>query len=341
MKKTAATFLFILLMMLTPGQSFAGVFVSVRVAPPPLVVYEQPLVPGPGYLWMPGYWAYDDEGWYWVPGAWVLPPERDLLWTPGYWDYDDYGDIYIWHAGYWGPHVGFYGGVAYGYGYTGYGYYGGYWNHGVFWYNSSCSHVDRTFIHTSYSKTVIINTNVNHYSYNGGPGHEKFRPTQAELQYGRDHHFAATPDQLKHQQLAMSSKETHFSYNHGRPAVAATFKAGDFSARASSGKPGPGTPHGFSANNGQHGLQPSGPTTAHVAGHGEGPGNPPGFRPGDPHKVGGDKFAHRSDPRLNGPYGRPGKPGHGAGHGYPGQHVAGNAARRPQRPPNNQQQLRY
>ncbi len=32
-----------------------------------------------------------------------------------------------WHGGYWGTHVGFYGGVNYGYGYDGDGYEGGYW----------------------------------------------------------------------------------------------------------------------------------------------------------------------------------------------------------------------
>ena len=35
-----------------------GVVVSVRVAPPILPVYAQPICPGPGYIWEPGYWAY-------------------------------------------------------------------------------------------------------------------------------------------------------------------------------------------------------------------------------------------------------------------------------------------
>ena len=44
----------------------------------------------------------------------------------------------IFHEGYWGPHVGFYGGIDYGFGYTGAGYAGGYWNNGAFYYNRSC-----------------------------------------------------------------------------------------------------------------------------------------------------------------------------------------------------------
>ena len=46
--------------------------VTATVAPPPLPVYLQPPVPGPGYLWSPGYWNWDPAfGYYWVPGTWV------------------------------------------------------------------------------------------------------------------------------------------------------------------------------------------------------------------------------------------------------------------------------
>ena len=37
------------------ASSFAFVAVSVTVAPPPLPVYAQPICPGPGYIWTPGY----------------------------------------------------------------------------------------------------------------------------------------------------------------------------------------------------------------------------------------------------------------------------------------------
>jgi hypothetical protein len=249
MRKSAAALLFALLI-LAPCRSYAGVFVSVAVAPPPLVEYEQPLLPGPGYIWTPGYWAYDDDGWFWVPGAWVLPPEPELLWTPGYWEYDDYGSAYLWHAGYWGPTVGFYGGVPYGFGYTGFGYYGGYWHHGAFFYNSSCNHFDRTIIHNSYEKTVIINkTVVKNVSFNGGPGREKLKPSGAELLAVKERHVAATDIQTKHQTLASTTKETHFAVNHGKPAVAATAKPAEFSAKNVVPAHGAGTSHGLDAKN--------------------------------------------------------------------------------------------
>src|SRR6185312_7926012 len=99
-------------LMLVPAASFAGVLISVNIAPPVLPVDSQPLCPGDGYIWTPGYWAYGQDGYYWVPGVWVQPPTVGYLWTPGYWGWG--GSDYIFHAGYWGPHVGFYGGANYG-----------------------------------------------------------------------------------------------------------------------------------------------------------------------------------------------------------------------------------
>src|SRR5579885_1872110 len=54
-----------------PAAAFVSIGISVGIAPPPLPVYEQPIAPGPGYIWTPGYWAWDPAyGYYWVPGAW-------------------------------------------------------------------------------------------------------------------------------------------------------------------------------------------------------------------------------------------------------------------------------
>jgi len=47
-----------------PGQaapSSAEVAESTTFAPPALPVYEQPDIPGPGYLWTPGYWAWSSD----------------------------------------------------------------------------------------------------------------------------------------------------------------------------------------------------------------------------------------------------------------------------------------
>ncbi len=73
------------------------------------------------------------HGYYYVPGNWVSAPFAGALWTPGWWGYTGRG--YGWHRGYWGRHVGYYGGVNYGFGFIGIGYQGGYWNNDHFFYN--------------------------------------------------------------------------------------------------------------------------------------------------------------------------------------------------------------
>jgi hypothetical protein len=70
------------------------------------------MCPGDGYIWTPGYWAWDGE-YYWVPGTWVMAPEAGYLWTPGYWGWA--GDAFMFNEGYWGLSVGFYGGIACGF----------------------------------------------------------------------------------------------------------------------------------------------------------------------------------------------------------------------------------
>ena len=130
--------------------SFAQVEFSVGWAPPPLPVYEQPACPVAGHIWTPGYWGWDDYyyDYYWVPGVWVPPPRVGLLWTPGWWGWNN--GAYAFNQGYWGPHVGFYGGVNYGYGYTGNGYWGGRWSGNNFQYNTAVTRVNKTVINNTY-----------------------------------------------------------------------------------------------------------------------------------------------------------------------------------------------
>jgi WXXGXW repeat (2 copies) len=225
--------LFALLLMFVPARSSAqisvGVGIAVHIGPPALPVYEQPICPGAGYLWTPGYWAYGPDGYFWVPGTWVMAPEVGLLWTPGYWGWGAGG--YFWHAGYWGPHVGFYGGINYGFGYGGVGFFGGRWNGGVFAYNTAVMHVDTTVIHTTYvDRTVINNVTVNnHVSFNGGAGGITARPTAEELAAEHERHVAPTEMQTQHEHAASTNRALLASENHGRPAIAATARPGEFS----------------------------------------------------------------------------------------------------------------
>jgi hypothetical protein len=211
---------------LVPAASFAqiSVGVSIRVGPPALPVYAQPICPGDGYIWTPGYWAYGDAGYYWVPGVWVMPPRVGVLWTPGYWGWSE--GVYVFHAGYWGPHVGFYGGVNYGFGYGGVGFGGGEWRGGHFAYNTAVTNVNTTVIHNTYvNKTVIVNnTTVNRTSFNGGPGGISARPTSVEMAASHESHIQPTTAQVSHQHFARSDRSNLASVNNGRPSTPAMSK---------------------------------------------------------------------------------------------------------------------
>ena len=213
----------------TAVSSWGAVFVSVAIGPPSLPVYAQPIVPGPGYIWTPGYWAWSPDGYYWVAGTWVLPPAVGFLWTPGYWGFS--AGLYYWHPGLWGPTVGFYGGINYGFGYPGSGFYGGYWRGRDFYYNRAVNNVNITNVHNVYNQTVVNNVNVNRVSYNGGPHGVQARPTSAQLAAERGNHIAATSAQVQHEQAARNDRAQFASVNHGRPAVVATPRPGAFSAR--------------------------------------------------------------------------------------------------------------
>lgn len=178
----------------------AQLSVSVTVGPPLLPVYVQPPIPAAGYIWTPGYWAWDGDAYYWVPGAWVIPPGPELLWTPAWWGWNN--GFYIFHQGYWGPRVGFYGGIDYGYGYIGVGYRGGYWRNGAFYYNRTVNNIRVTNIHNTYIENVENRTNVTRVSYNGGPGGVRAEPRREDLVLPADRRVQATPEQVRHREQA-------------------------------------------------------------------------------------------------------------------------------------------
>jgi hypothetical protein len=266
--------LVVLAIVAVPGHSFAqGIGVSITIAPPVLPVYTQPICPGAGYLWTPGYWAWDGDydDYYWVPGTWVEAPEVGFLWTPGYWGWS--GGGFAWNAGYWGPNVGFYGGVNYGFGYIGTGFAGGYWQGSNFYYNTSVMNVNRTIITNTYTKTVVNHASVNRVSYNGGTGGLRARPTAEQERYASERHIPMTSVQTEHQRAASSDRSLRASVNHGRPPVAATARAGNFksgvvAARASGPRYTKTANHATAKNGnaGRAGAKPSATEHAKAAG---------------------------------------------------------------------------
>ena len=235
------TLLLALIMLSSPPTSSAQVRITVGFGPPALPVYEQPICPGDGYIWTPGYWGWDTdaEDYYWVPGTWVLAPEVGYLWTPPWWGWDN--DVFLFHDGFWGPHIGFYGGIDYGFGYFGVGFVGGRWDNGHFFYNHSYANINVVDIHNVYEERV--NVTENHISYNGGQGGLRARPTPGEEAAGRDRHIAAVAAQTEHINAARGNRELRASVNQGKPPIAATGRPGEFSGHVEAAKEAGGAYH--------------------------------------------------------------------------------------------------
>jgi len=228
--------------LLAPLAAWSRVSISVNIGPPPLLAYVQPPVPGDGYIWTPGYWAWSprDHAYYWVPGTWVLAPAPGYLWTPGYWAFD--GGQYLWHLGYWGTSVGFYGGINYGYGYGGYGYDGGRWNGSVFSYHRAYNNINPTVVRSVYGTRAGSSyrpSNAPHVSFNGGRGGVAARPSATQLQAQRATHTAPTPVQIEHERAALTTPTQKAAAVRGAARIAATPRPLAFT--------GPGVVHSRSA----------------------------------------------------------------------------------------------
>ncbi len=241
-----------LLISVIPASSHAAVFISVGFAPPPLPVYEQPLCPEPGLMWVPGYWAYGPYGYYWVPGEWVPAPYAGALWTPGYWGWSS--GLYVWYPGYWGRHVGYYGGVNYGFGYFGIGFVGGMWRGGVFDYNTAVMRVGSN-IHSTYMDRAIVSRYTvargSRVAFSGGPGGIRHLPNSEERMAGREQHMGPTSFQTQRMNAAMQDRSSSFNVNHGRPNTLAA--SGSINYNASKSNTGNVRVHPTSQNSGSGG----------------------------------------------------------------------------------------
>ena len=107
--------LFALIVLAIPASSFAQVRISVAIAPPLLPVYEQPRLPRRRlYLdaRLLGLATAMITTGYQAPGCWLRKLASSGRQAIG----DGAGAPLSFKEGYWGPHVGFYGGINYGFG---------------------------------------------------------------------------------------------------------------------------------------------------------------------------------------------------------------------------------
>ena len=192
---------------LAPGQYATNSTVSapgeITEPPPPLQEYEQPPIPAEGYIWTPPFWQYGRSGYYWVPGVWVEPPSIGLLWTPGYWGFS--GGYYRWNAPYWGPTVGFYGGINYGFGYFGRGYEGGRWDGGRFHYNQTVNNFGGRRVTNVYNAPVQYRGEGGRTSFNGGANGVRAQAVPGQVGPGPDQRRPPTAAQSQHFQSAQGN----------------------------------------------------------------------------------------------------------------------------------------
>lgn len=124
------------------------------------------------------------------------------------------------------------------------------------------------------------------------------RPTPQQEAYARETHQPALAAQMQHEHAAMQNRQNFASYNHGRPAVAATMRPADFSSRSVVSARAAGGEYRAPAMSPREARVSSGPGN-----RGNSPGNRgnanEGFRPFTPPNRGGNQNAN-SNPRYNG-----------------------------------------
>ena len=248
------------LALLAPLGAWAQVSVSVTIAPPPLPLYAQPPIPGEGYLWTPGYWALGSGGaatTIWVPGTWVDAAQRRACCGRRATGRFSERRLLLARRLLGLSSVGYYGGLNYGYGYNGSGYWGGRWDRGHFRYNTAVNNLpSRPRARRLQRAAGARAPERTRESFNGGDSHYRTpaeRPASAASK-GAAHGNADARAAWITNTARFGMPEQRMANNHGAPPTAATPRPGGFgdpaggtradgardaSAAASAARPGP------------------------------------------------------------------------------------------------------
>ena len=76
-----------------------AMYVSSFAPPPAPHAAVVGVAPGPGFVWIDGFYEWGGGGYRWVAGRWVRPPRRGALWVAPYWGQERRG--WTFHRGYW------------------------------------------------------------------------------------------------------------------------------------------------------------------------------------------------------------------------------------------------
>jgi hypothetical protein len=80
------------------GRPRLGV-VYISREPPVERVEVVPATPGPGYVWIRGYWGWQGSDFAWVSGRWERPVEGRHEWVADHWEHDSHGWFHV--EGHW------------------------------------------------------------------------------------------------------------------------------------------------------------------------------------------------------------------------------------------------
>jgi hypothetical protein len=87
--------------MVACGGGYRNGYVA-AVAPPPPAPYSMGAAgyaPGPGYVWVEGFWNLNEGRWGWVNGRWAVPPHRRSFWVADRWE--RHGNGWRYRRGHW------------------------------------------------------------------------------------------------------------------------------------------------------------------------------------------------------------------------------------------------
>ena len=183
------------------------------------------------------------------------------------------------NQGYWGPTVGFYGGVNYGYGYTGNGYWGGRWNGNTFNYNTAVTRVNTNVVHNTYVNNSVTNQlNANRASFNGPNGVNAQETAAQKAAAANAKKIPPTSQQLARQQAASKDQNLRASVNKGKPNADAinSFNKSEGVGQGKGGAQGLGAAAGAGAGKGENKIGNASELNRQGAGAGQGKGGAQG-----------------------------------------------------------------
>ena len=85
------------LIALVGSSVFGQVSIGIRIGPPPAPreVRSRPRNPGPGYMWVDGYWYPRNDRYVWHSGYYTRPPYEGAQWVGPRYEGQEF------HEGYW------------------------------------------------------------------------------------------------------------------------------------------------------------------------------------------------------------------------------------------------